>query len=261
MNETRKIVLITGAAKRIGHIIALEMAKAGWDIAIHYGKSKQEADETVKLVKAMGQKAICLGADLAQESEVEQLLPTCIEKLGLPDCIVNNASIFEYDDPSSFQYQNLTQHMAVNLAAPVLLTKIFAQCLKDYPLKKGVVVHLLDQKLDNLNPDFFSYTLSKSALNTAVTMQAMFFAPQLRVMGVAPGISLTSGDQSQAGFEEAHQAVLLGQSSTPEDIAQAILYITQAQAMTGSVLYVDGGQHLQSSPRDVMFLTQANKDI
>jgi len=261
MNETRKIVLITGAAKRIGHIIALEMANAGWDIAIHYGKSKLEADETAKLVKAMGQEAICIEADLAQESEVEQILPTCIKQLGLPDCIVNNASIFEYDDPSCFQYQKLAQHMAINLAAPALLTKMFAHCLKDEPQKKGVVVHLLDQKLDNLNPDFFSYTLSKSALDAAVTMQAMFFAPQLRVMGVAPGISLTSGDQSQAGFEEAHQAVLLGRSSTPEDIAQAILFITQAPAMTGSVLYVDGGQHLQSSPRDVMFLTQANRNL
>ncbi len=261
MNETRKIVLITGAAKRIGHIIALEMARAGWDIAIHYGKSKLEAEETAQLVKAMGQEAICIPADLAQESEVEQILPICIQKLGLPDCIVNNASIFEYDDPSSFQYQRLNQHMAVNLAAPALLTRIFAHSLKEQPQRKGVVVHVLDQKLDNFNPDFFSYTLSKSALDAAVTMQAMFFAPQLRIMGVAPGISLTSGDQSQAGFEEAHQAVLLGRSSTPEDIAQAILYITQAQAMTGSVLYVDGGQHLQSSTRDVMFLTQENKDI
>jgi NAD(P)-dependent dehydrogenase (short-subunit alcohol dehydrogenase family) len=155
------------------------------------------------------------------------------------------------------QYSNLSEHMAVNVAAPLVLTKMYAETLKDDPEKRGVVVHLLDQKLDNLNPDFFSYTLSKSALQAAVTMQAMFFAPQLRIMGVAPGISMTSGDQSQAGFEEAHQAVLLGQSSTPEDIAQAILFIHQAQAMTGTVLYVDGGQHLQSSPRDVMFLTKA----
>ena len=149
MNETRKIVLITGAAKRIGHIIALEMAKTGWDIAIHYGKSKQEADETAKLVKAMGQEAICIEADLAQESEVEQILPTCIEQLGLPDCIVNNASIFEYDDASTFQYQKLTQHMAVNLAAPTLLTKMFAQYLKDEQQK---AINLLKQ-LTSLSSD------------------------------------------------------------------------------------------------------------
>lgn len=257
MNETRKIVLITGAAKRIGHIIALQMARAGWDIAIHFGKSQQAAQETVKKVQAIGRRAICIQADLAIETEVEQILPSCIQHLGIPHCIVNNASIFEYDDPANMQYSNLSEHMAVNVAAPLVLTKMYAETLKDDPEKRGVVVHLLDQKLDNLNPDFFSYTLSKSALQAAVTMQAMFFAPQLRIMGVAPGISMTSGDQSQAGFEEAHQAVLLGQSSTPEDIAQAILFIHQAQAMTGTVLYVDGGQHLQSSSRDVMFLTKA----
>ncbi|MEI7426955.1 MAG: SDR family oxidoreductase [Betaproteobacteria bacterium] len=257
MNEPRKIVLITGAAKRIGKTIALEMAKAGWDIAIHYGKSKQEAHETAQLVRSFGQNAICIQADLAMESEVEQIIPTCIEQMGLPYCIVNSASLFEYDDPSSIQYQNIIKNFAINLAAPLVLSKHFAQYLKSQPDKKGVIVHILDQKLDNLNPDFFSYTLSKSALEAAVKMQAMYFAPIIRVMGVAPGITLTSGDQTAAGFTEAHQAVLLGQSSTPEDIAQAILYINQAQALTGTVLYVDGGQHLQSSPRDVMFLTKA----
>jgi NAD(P)-dependent dehydrogenase (short-subunit alcohol dehydrogenase family) len=170
---------------------------------------------------------------------------------------VNSASLFEYDDPSSIQYENIIKNFAINLAAPLVLSKHFAQYLKSQPDKKGVIVHILDQKLDNLNPDFFSYTLSKSALEAAVKMQAMYFAPIIRVMGVAPGITLTSGDQTAAGFTEAHQAVLLGQSSTPEDIAQAILYINQAQALTGTVLYVDGGQHLQSSPRDVMFLTKA----
>lgn len=123
-------------------------------------------------------------------------------------------------------------------------------------MEKGLIVHILDQKLSNLNPDYFSYTLSKSALDTAVKMQAMYFAPQIRVMGIAPGITLTSGDQSADGFAQAHQEVLLGQSSTPKDIAQAVLFLNQASAMTGDVIYVDGGQHLQTSQRDVMFLTK-----
>jgi len=256
MNETRKIVLITGAAKRIGHIIALEMAKAGWDIVIHYGKSQKEAEMTIALIQAMGRKAIGIQADLAIESEVEHLIPICIKEMGLPDCIVNNASIFEYDDPSTINYDHLTKMMAINLAAPTVLTKQYAQALKEQPNKKGLVVHVLDQKLDNLNPDFFSYTLSKAALDSAVKMQAMFFAPQLRIMGVAPGITLTSGDQSFESYQEAQSGVLLGQSSTPEDIAQAVIYLSQAKALTGSTLYVDGGQHLQSSARDVMFLTK-----
>ena len=163
MNETRKIVLITGAAKRIGHIIALEMAKAGWDIAVHYGRSLEEAEKTVALIESMGRKAISIQADLANESEVEHVIPICIKELGVPDCVVNNASIFEYDDPSTINYELLTQMLAINLAAPLVLTKRYAEALKEQPNKKGLVVHVLDQKLDNLNPDFFSYTLSKAS--------------------------------------------------------------------------------------------------
>jgi NAD(P)-dependent dehydrogenase (short-subunit alcohol dehydrogenase family) len=256
MNEHQKIVLITGAAKRIGQTIALEMARAGWDIAIHYGKSKREAQETISQIQAIGQKAIAIQADLSKESEVEEIIPICIEQLGLPNCIVNNASLFEYDDPASVNFHNIVRHIEINLAAPAVLTKILFEKIQHTGNKPGVIVHLLDQKLNNLNPDFFSYTLSKSALDTAVQMQAMFFAPHLRIMGIAPGITLVSGDQTDQGFQQAHQQVLLGKSSTPEDIAQAILYINQAHALTGSVLYVDGGQHLQASQRDVMFLTK-----
>jgi NAD(P)-dependent dehydrogenase (short-subunit alcohol dehydrogenase family) len=256
INENQKVVLITGAAKRIGQTIALEMARAGWDVAIHYGKSEAQAQQTVSQIHAMGRKAIAIQADLSNESEVEQIIPSCIEKLGMPNCIVNNASLFEYDDPSSVTYQNLIKNAQINLAAPAVLSKILFENLQKKSLTQAVIIHLLDQKLHNLNPDYFSYTLSKSALESAVKMQAMFFAPKLRVMGIAPGITLTSGDQTHQGFEEAHQKVLLGRSSTPEDIAQAVLYINQAHSLTGSILFVDGGQHLQSSARDVMFLTK-----
>jgi short-subunit dehydrogenase len=256
MTESQKIALITGAAKRIGQTIALEMARAGWDIAIHYGKSKQEALETISQIKALGRRAIGLQADLENESEVEQLIPHCIDQLGLPNCIVNNASRFEYDDPASVQYQNIIKNCTINLAAPLILSKVYFEQLRIRPMEKGLIVHILDQKLSNLNPDYFSYTLSKSALDTAVKMQAMYFAPQIRVMGIAPGITLTSGDQSADGFAQAHQEVLLGQSSTPKDIAQAVLFLNQASAMTGDIIYVDGGQHLQTSQRDVMFLTK-----
>ncbi len=256
MNQSQKIVLITGAAKRIGQTVALEMAKAGWDIAIHYGKSKLEALETISQIKALGRQAIALQADLEKEADVEQLIPQCIDQLGLPHCIVNNASLFEYDNPSTVDYQQIVKNCSVNLAAPLVLSKAYFEKLSGTPLQKGLIIHILDQKLSNLNPDYFSYTLSKSALDAAVKMQAMYFAPRLRVMGIAPGITLTSGDQSSVGFSQAHQEVLLGQSSTPKDIAQAVLFLNQAQAMTGDVIYVDGGQHLQSSARDVMFLTK-----
>jgi NAD(P)-dependent dehydrogenase (short-subunit alcohol dehydrogenase family) len=254
MNQNRKIALITGAAKRIGQTIAIEMAKSGWDIAIHYGKSETQALETIAKIEALGQNAIAIQADLSNEQQVEQILPTCIEQIGLPNCIVNNASLFEYDDPASVTYRQITQHAQINLAAPLVLSKMLFKCYQKTK-DQGVVIHLLDQKLSNLNPDYFSYTLAKSALDTAVKMQAMFFAPSLRVVGIAPGITLTSGDQTESGFVKAHSNVLLGQSSTPLDIAQAVLYINQAHAITGSILYIDGGQHLQASDRDVMFLT------
>jgi NAD(P)-dependent dehydrogenase (short-subunit alcohol dehydrogenase family) len=121
---------------------------------------------------------------------------------------------------------------------------------------RGVVINLLDQKLDNLNPDFLSYTLSKAALSTATMQLAQALAPALRVVGVAPGITMVSGDQSTGGFARAHQMTPLGQSSTPEDIAEAVCYLATARAVTGTTLFVDGGQHLMPLSRDVMFLTE-----
>jgi NAD(P)-dependent dehydrogenase (short-subunit alcohol dehydrogenase family) len=256
-NQANRVVLITGAAKRIGQTIALEMARAGWDVAIHYGHSTTQAEQTVRTIQEMGRRAIAVQADLASETAVERIIPYCIEHLGLPNCIVNNASIFEYDDPATVSYDHIVKNAQVNLAAPLILSKRLFERIKDLGLPQALVIHLLDQKISNLNPDYFSYTLSKSALDTALKMQAMFFAPHLRVMGIAPGITLTSGDQTEQGYAKAHSQVLLGQSSTPEDIAQAVLFLNQAHAMTGSVLYVDGGQHLQASHRDVMFLTEA----
>ena len=257
MNQQNKIALITGAAKRVGQVIALQMAAAGWDIAIHYGKSKQEALGVISQIEALGRRAISIEADLENPEEVKRIVPECVDRLGVPDCLVNNAAMFEYDEPSAHQSDLLTKHMQVNLAAPLLLSEklyhLYAAMTP--PLVPGVIIHLLDQKLDNLNPDFFSYTLSKAALKAAMTMQALHFAPLLRVVGLAPGITMISGDQSAVGFHQAHQMTPLQRSSSPEDIAQGVLYICSARAMTGTTLQIDGGQHLFGSRRDVMFLT------
>jgi hypothetical protein len=176
--------------------------------------------------------------------------------LGVIGVLVNNASLFEYDaltQDAPLSLELFEQHWRTNTFAPMVLTQQFAQQLPDE--QKGVVVNLLDQKLFNPNPDFLSYTLSKAALQQATVLSALALAPRIRVMGIAPGLSLRSGEQSDVDFAQKHGQTLLQRGSMPADIAHALLYVLSAPSMTGTTLLVDGGQHLTPSPRDVMFLS------
>lgn len=249
-----KVAIVTGAGKRLGRAIALALAGQGWNVAVHYGQSAAAAEEVVHEITALGRRATALQCDLADEAAVKKLLPRAADALGPVSCVVNNASLFDYDDAAGFSLAKLDAHMHANLAAPILL----AQALHEATPAGGqsVVVNLLDQKLFNLNPDFLSYTLSKAALHTATTMLAQTLAPKVRVVGVAPGLSLVSGDQTEAQFQKAHQATPLGKSSTPEDIAAAVCFIATSPAITGTTLVVDGGQHLIPLQRDVMFIAK-----
>ena len=249
-----RVALVTGAGRRIGRAIALGLAAAGWDVAVHYRASAADADEVVTAIRALGRRAVALHADLADEAAVRALPRQAVHLLGSLDCIVNNASLFEYDKPDAFSPALLATHMQCNVAAPLLLAQELHAQVPDGG--QAVVINLLDQKLYNLNPDFLSYTLSKAALHTATTMLAQALAPKLRVVGVAPGITLVSGDQSATGFERAHKITPLGRSSTPQDIVDAVCYAANAKALTGTTLLVDGGQHLMPLARDVMFLTE-----
>jgi len=248
------VALVTGGARRIGREIALALARDGWDIAVHYATSRDEAAGTVADIEALGRRAIAVNRDLAVEAGVRSLLAECADELGTVSCVVNNASIFEFDDAAHFTTENLLRCMRTNLAAPVLLAQSLHTHLPDDA--RGVVVNLLDQKLWNPNPDFLSYTLSRAALKEATKLLAQALAPKLRVVGVAPGITLPAAGQSDAGFEASHAATPLGRSSTAADVAQAVVYLARANAVTGTTLLVDGGQHLVPSPRDVMFLTE-----
>jgi NAD(P)-dependent dehydrogenase (short-subunit alcohol dehydrogenase family) len=249
-----RTALITGAGRRIGRAIALGMAADGWDIAVHYRQSEAEAEEVVAAVRALGRRAAPLHADLADEAAVRALPSRAAHLLGGLHCIVNNASLFEYDKADAFSPGLLQRHMACNVAAPLLLAEELHRLTPDGA--QAVVVNMLDQKLYNLNPDFLSYTLSKAALHTATTLLAQALAPKLRIVGVAPGLTLVSGDQTEAGFERAHTVTPLGRSSTPQDIVEAVCYAARARALTGTTLLVDGGQHLTPLGRDVMFLTE-----
>ena len=263
LTQKQKAVLVTGAAKRLGREIALQFARQGWDVAVHYGRSEQDAKETVREIEMMGVKAQAFQTDLADEAVVKRLFTAVTQQFTNLHCLINSASIFEYDRANSntpLTAKSLQEHMQVNLTAPILLSQLMFEYQKNNSNKVGAenlpsVIQLLDQKLINLNPDYLSYTLSKAALATSVEVLALDFAPHLRVIGLAPGISLPSGDQTNDGFAKAHQMTPLGKSSTPEDVAKAAVFLAQANAITGTTLYVDGGQHLLPSSRDVMFKT------
>ena len=206
---------MTGAAKRLGREIALQFARQGWDVAVHYGRSEQEAQETIREINMMGVKVQAFQADLADEAATKNLFLTVSKAFPNLDCLVNSASIFEYDRANSgtpLSGKSLQDHMQVNLTAPILLSQLMFDFQKSKSVKSGdksagipAVIQLLDQKLINPNPDYLSYTLSKAALLSSVELLAMDFAPYLRVVGLAPGISLPSGDQTIEGFSKAHQ--------------------------------------------------------
>ncbi len=253
-----RAALVTGGARRIGREIALALARDGWDVAVHYATSRDDALDTVAQIEALGRHAIAVNRDLAVEAGVLSLLAECASELAPVTCVVNNASLFEYDNVARFTGDHLLRAMRTNAAAPILLARSLHQQLAQD--ERGVVINLLDQKLENPNPDFFSYTLSKAALNEATALLAIALAPKVRVVGISPGITLASSLQSESGFDAAHRRTPLGRSSTPADIAQAAVYLANAGAVTGSVLLVDGGQHLVPSSRDVMFLTEPAAD-
>jgi NAD(P)-dependent dehydrogenase (short-subunit alcohol dehydrogenase family) len=247
-------VLVTGAARRLGREIALALASAGWRVAVHYRESAEDAIKTVADCAALTRGAAAFCADLADEAAVRKLLPTVVQSLGHVDAVVNSASTFEHDTCASFSFGAMEKHLRSNTGAAILLAQALhshiAARQPDAPAVRGVVVNLLDQKLWNQNPDFFSYTLSKAALEAANTMLAMALSPLLRVVGVAPGLTLTSHFLSDAKFEALHKLSPLGRSSTPQDVASTVLFALQNQSITGTTLLVDGGQHLMRFERD-----------
>lgn len=253
--------LVTGAARRLGREIALTLARAGWDIAVHYSSSRDEALQTVADIQALGRRAVALQARLEDEAEVLALLPAATQALGPVRCLVNNASRFVFDAVTDLSFDSFTQHMLPNLAAPIVLARELHRQLpagegsEGSEGSEGIVINLLDQKLYGLNPDFLSYTLSKAGLAAANTMLAQALAPRVRVVGIAPGLTLPSYLQDDAAFAHAHRThAPLGRSSTAEDIAAAVAFAVATRSMTGSVIVVDGGQHIRPLPRDVSLM-------
>lgn len=248
MSLPARTVLVTGSAKRLGREIALALAAAGWQVAVHYRQSEDDALQTVADCEQFGA-AAAFDADLADEAAVHALLPRVVTHFGEVDAVINCAAIFEHDSAASFGYAAMEKHLRTNTGAAILLAQALHAHVRERA-GEGVVVNLLDQKLWNQNPDFLSYTLSKAALEAANTMLALALAPDVRVVGVAPGLTLTSDYLTPAKFEALHQLSPLGRSSTPEDICSAVKFALDNRALTGTTLLVDGGQHLQRFERD-----------
>jgi NAD(P)-dependent dehydrogenase (short-subunit alcohol dehydrogenase family) len=253
--SSQPVVLVTGASRRLGRDIALALAAGGWRVAVHYRGSEVDAIKTVADCSSITPGAAAFHADLSDEAAVHSLLPAVLARMGRVDAVVNNASAFEHDSAASFSFAALDKHLHTNTGAAVLLAQalhahVIARAAGGESDAQGAVVNLLDQKLWNQNPDFFSYTLSKAALEAAGTMLALALAPQVRVVGVAPGLTLTSHLLTDAQFEARHKLSPLGRSSTPADVAATVKFALENRSITGTTLLVDGGQHLMKFERD-----------
>jgi NAD(P)-dependent dehydrogenase (short-subunit alcohol dehydrogenase family) len=252
-----RTVLVTGAAKRLGRDIALALSAAGWQVAVHYRESHADATKTVADCAALSGDSALFDADLGDEAAARGLLPRVVERFGAVHAVVNSAALFEHDSAASFGFAAMTRHLQCNTGAAIVLAQALHQhrlAVSGQAAGSGVVVNLLDQKLWNQNPDFFSYTLSKAALEAANTMLALALAPQLRVVGVAPGLTLTSHMLTPEKFEALHRLSPLGRSSTAEDVAATVRFALENSSITGTTLLVDGGQHLMKFERDFSLL-------
>lgn len=237
-----KIVLITGAAKRIGKEIAIAMAENSWNIALHYNSSKAEAEQTLKHIKSIGVNACVIKADLTSEKQLSSIMPQVHKKLGRVSCLINNASVFQNDNIANVSAESWHKNMAVNLYAPTILSQEFAKQLPDKT--QGNIINMLDYTVLRYPENFLSYTASKSGLWTLTQQLALALAPNIRVNAIGPGIALPNKKESVARIKKSLSASPLKMHTSPAEICNAIQFILSAQSMTGQMLALDGGKHL-----------------
>lgn len=244
--------LVTGAGRRLGRAMALRLAAQGCDVAVHYASSADEAEETATQIRALGRRSLTLQADLMEEQQASSLLPRVAEALGGPvSCLVNNASVFEYDTLCTATRISWDRHLNSNLRAPFLLLQAMAE--QDVPLEMdrggeprawGLAVNMIDQRVRKLTPEFMTYTLAKSALWTLTQTAAQALAPKIRVNAIGPGPTLQGARQSEDQFFRQRKATILQRGADAGDVTAALSYLLQAKAVTGQMICVDGGQHL-----------------
>jgi NAD(P)-dependent dehydrogenase (short-subunit alcohol dehydrogenase family) len=238
-----RVALVTGGAQRLGHAIAVELARHGFSIALHCNSSLDEAEETIAQIKTLGQRSVILQADLTDEAQVTQLIPRSIEGLGPVGVLINNASRFDRDEWHDASRDSWDAHMELNLRAPFVLTQAFARALP--PGAEGVIINMIDQRVWSLTPHFVSYTISKAGLWALTQTMALALAPHIRVNAIGPGPALPSPRQSRVQFARQSASVPLGHGTSPAEVARAAVTILSLPAMTGQMIALDGGQHLQ----------------
>lgn len=239
---SRGAALVTGGARRIGRVLATTAAEAGYDVCIHVRAIDDEAEAAAGEVRRHGRKAAILTCDLRKESATVALVGEAEAELGPMTLLVNSASVFEQDQFSDMNRASWDLHMETNLRAPLVLAQAFARRLA--PDREALIVNVLDQRVWRPGPDFFSYTLSKTALWGATRMLAQALAPRIRVNGIGPGPTLQSIHQDAAAFEAEVATTLLQRPSSPQQIGAALRYLIDAEAVTGQMIAVDSGQHL-----------------
>ncbi|WP_233254650.1 SDR family oxidoreductase [Limnohabitans sp. 2KL-51] len=250
-----KQVLVTGGAHRLGAEIVRQFAAAGWRVWCHYQRSGAAAQALQTELQNQGSSVELVQADLAQSAKVESMIDHITRTTGPLDCLVNNASLFEPDEGTDMDLPGARLQLEVNLIAPMALASWMAkQAAPNAAPGQRSVIHILDQKVFNLNPDYFSYTVSKLALERSVALQAQALSPGLRVCGVAPGLMFLSGPQTQENFDRNSRVNLLRQPIDPAQVAATCVFLAQNPCITGTTVCVDNGQHLVPLARDVMFL-------
>ncbi|HEV7995666.1 MAG TPA: SDR family oxidoreductase [Stellaceae bacterium] len=237
-----RAALVTGGGRRIGRALALALAEDGFAVAVHYHRSRPEAEAVVETIRGRGGAALALGADLADEDAVRRLLPQAEGAFGPVGVLVNNAAVFGDDTVATATRGSWDLHLAINLRAPFVLIQDLAARL---PAESGgVVINMLDQRVWSLTPFFVSYTLSKAGLWTLTQTLALALAPRIRVNGIGPGPTLPSPRQSPEQFARQRAMTPLGRGTSPQEVAAALRYIMSAPALTGQMIALDGGQHM-----------------
>ena len=254
VSEVLPVTLITGGAKRIGSHIAQDLAARGYPVIIHCNRSTTQAEALAQRIRDNGGKAAVVSADLSDDKQVASLMDQATQPFGHVELLVNNASVFEDDRIGSLTHDLWDRHFAVHVKAPVFLAQAMAEALPED--KQGLIINITDQRVQKLNPQFISYTLSKTALWTATRTLAQALAPAIRVNAIAPGPTLPSERQQPGDFEKQVDAVLLKKAPLLDEFATTIDYLWKTRSVTGQMIALDGGQHLAWETPDIAGISE-----